>query len=318
MGIVAIVHQVVIIILAYALRVHDWTKQYFTRGRRPAIVPGVHEERIQIPSRDPGRSITAYKYTPEGATGALPVFLYWHASGFVLKRLRLDAHMLSLISSKLQCVVLGCDYRKGPENKFPAADQDAEDRAALTQQAVLHVLAHPTKYDTSRITVGGSSAGGMLALVMCAVFGPKLKGCFALYPPSVMASPGKPHRAPNDTFRSGIILAPWMFSLFIAAYAPRDLSREPRFNPLIADVSQFPEHVLIACGDADVLWNDGRLMIEKVQREGMGDHKTHARFLSVKDEAHEFNTFPATPETIAARDDVYGQGIAVLRAAMAS
>ncbi|WFD31740.1 hypothetical protein MSPP1_002779 [Malassezia sp. CBS 17886] len=307
----ALLKQVIAYIVVYVMRLGDAILRMV--WRTPPVVAGVRVERIQIPSRDRGRSITAYKYTPEGATGALPVHLNWHGSGFVIRRLGRDAHMLSLIASRLQCAVLDCDYRKGPESKFPAAEEDAED------QAVLCVMAHPTQYDTSRITVGGSSAGGQLALAMCVAFGRKLAGCFALYPPSFRVRPGETKPPPpNSTFRSGMVLRPWMSAVFREAYTPQDVTRNARFCPILADVSNFPEHVLIACGDADTLFYDGEKMIEKIQRDGQGDHKTHAKFVSVPSEAHEFNLLPRSPESLHWRDRVYDAGIATLRAAHAA
>ncbi|PGH36819.1 triacylglycerol lipase [[Emmonsia] crescens] len=66
------------------------------------------------------------------------------------------------ICSRAGCVVITVDYRLAPENPFPAAVHDC-------WESVLWVLSEGRTHlnlDTTRIGVGGSSAGGNLAAVM--------------------------------------------------------------------------------------------------------------------------------------------------------
>jgi len=70
------------------------------------------------------------------------------------------------MASSAGCIVLDSDYRKAPQNPFPACIQDAED-------VCLYVLAHPEVYDVSKISVGGSSAGACIALAVGAKLGPE-------------------------------------------------------------------------------------------------------------------------------------------------
>lgn len=301
--------------LSYALRLHDFIKIKLTEKLRP-LVPGVRVEYIKIPSRDEGRFIPAIRYTPEGATGALPVHVNFQASGWVLMRLGLDRYMLSLFAKRLNATVIDAAYRRAPWYRFPSAQDDCEDATA-------YVFANPSLYDSSRVTLGGSSAGGCMALVTAATFGPsKIKGVFSLYPVTRMERHAemKKHKVQlNKKFHSGIVIPAWIMSFFVLAYANGDEAElnDVRFSPFKESVSKFPEHILLACGDADTLYGDGKVLIEKIHREGSEGQKKNTEFLSIPDEAHEFNNFPQSPHSVEWRDKLYEAAIAKLQAAWA-
>lgn len=300
-------------LMSYVMRVLDWAYIWWTESKRP-LVPGVRVERIKIPSRDPGRFIHAIKYSPEGAQGMLPVHLSWQASGWVLLRLGLDRYMHSTFAKRMNAVVIDADYRRGPWHKYPAAQDDCED-------AVGYVLANPARYDLGRFTLGGSSAGGNMALSTAARFGPEvINGVFALYPVTeldLVPQTARDKVAPNRKYHSGVVLVPWMFQVFYRAYTSYQLAelKEPRFSPLRDDVSRLPEHVLVACGDADSLYPDGRAMVEKIQREGSMGQKKNTEFFTIPDESHEFNNFPESQHSFEWRDKLYDAAMAKLQAA---
>lgn len=77
-----------------------------------------------------------------------------------------DTEICAYLASHLGCIVLDADYRKAPQNPFPAAPQDALD-------VCLYVLAHTELYDANRISLGGCSAGGSIALAAAASLGPE-------------------------------------------------------------------------------------------------------------------------------------------------
>lgn len=311
-----LISQATLWFFAILLRVHDFVKIQLTQHERP-LVPGVRVEHFEIPSREAGRTIAAIRYTPEGAQGALPTHVSWQASGWVLKRLGLDRCMHSTLAKRLNATVIDAAYRKGPWYKYPAAQEDCED-------AVAYVFANPAKYDTSRVTLGGSSAGGCMALTTAMSFGPsKIKGVFSLYPVThiVPSSDMDSKKQQNPKFYSGIVIPSAVMGLFVRAYARRDERAElaqPRFSPYFGDVSKLPEHVLVACGDADTLYEDGRKMVEKIHREGSAGQKQHTAFLSIPNEAHEFNNFPSPPNSFEWRDKLYDAAVATLRASWGS
>ena len=214
---------------------------------------------------------------------------------------------------ELNCAVLECDYRKAPENKYPAAHNDTED-------AVLYVLANENTYDTTRISVGGSSAGGNMALSLSARMGSeRIKSCFALYPAAQLTDPERLATVMgcvSDEFRSGVVIPHWSMKLFINAYTtPGTDMNDPRLSPIFYDASKFPKYVAVACGDADTLYHMSFAFMKKISGSASGTNVDGSRrFICVPNEAHEFNTFWTTRESREQRDLVEGEAIRMIRA----
>jgi len=309
-----LVRLVAVYCLVYYYRIIDMVFIWITRSLRPAEHPGVVVEPILIPSRQGGRFIKAFRYMPveEYGKGPLPVHLNWHASGYVLKRLGLDRYFCYQLCHRLGCIVLDCDYSKGPETLFPRAYEDAED-------AVRHVFAHPDHYDTSRVTLGGSSAGGSLALSLAAAFGrEKIRGVISVYPVTEwgpFSELSKHKKAVSKDVASGLIVTKLMFWAFYNAHlaSVRDL-KDPRVSCIYNDVSRLPDHILFACGDADVLFLDSQRFFDKIQREGTEAQRVNTSLMILKNEAHEFNNQPMRKSTLEKRDAMYSAAVDKIRA----
>ncbi|KAK7959332.1 esterase/lipase [Apiospora aurea] len=136
------------------------------------VLAGVEENPVQIPSRDGGRAIEARLYRSTAAkdaaaassSGPSPVLVNWHGSGMVFHMFGQDRPFCAQMARDLPgLVVVDADYRKGPEDPFPAAMHDVED-------ALRWVAAQPDVYDVARVALSGFSAGGLLALVASSSF----------------------------------------------------------------------------------------------------------------------------------------------------
>jgi acetyl esterase len=103
-------------------------------------------------------------YRPFGADPAavLPLLVYFHGGGWTIGDLDTHDVPCRLLANGAGCAVLSVDYRMGPEHRFPAAVDDciAATRFAFAQADALGI-------DAARIAVGGDSAGGNLAAVVC-------------------------------------------------------------------------------------------------------------------------------------------------------
>ena len=112
----------------------------------------------QIPG--PEGSIPIRLYTPTSKSG-LPMLIFFHGGGFVAGGL--DSHDIPLrsVANRCECLVISVGYRLAPENKYPAATEDAY---AATKWVAGHAV--DISGDSHRIAVGGDGAGGNLAAVV--------------------------------------------------------------------------------------------------------------------------------------------------------
>lgn len=114
-------------------------------GSRDLVVPG------------PGGEVPVRLYEPEG-DGPVPVLVYYHGGGWVRGDLNIVDAFCRTLTEKTGCILLSVDYRRAPENPFPAALEDAY---AAVEWAMQYLDA--LGGDTDRIAVGGISSGGNLA-----------------------------------------------------------------------------------------------------------------------------------------------------------
>jgi acetyl esterase len=112
----------------------------------------------QIPG--PGGNIMVRVYTPSSASN-LPILVFFHGGGFVAGSLDTHDNPLRSVANRCECIVVSVAYRLAPENKYPAAPEDAY---AATRWVAEHAAS--IGGDPHRIAVGGDGAGGNLAAVV--------------------------------------------------------------------------------------------------------------------------------------------------------
>lgn len=128
------------------------------RGQTPIPEPVGKVEDRTIPGA--AGQIQARIYTP-AAKGPFPVVVYFHGGGWVIATIDTYDSSARALTNAANAIVISVEYRKGPENKFPAAHDDA---FAAYRWAIAN--AQSLGGDASKIAVAGESAGGNLA---CAV-----------------------------------------------------------------------------------------------------------------------------------------------------
>lgn len=151
-------------------------------GLPPVDVADVAERTIPGQAGD----IAVRVYTPDG-TGPFPVLVYFPGGGFVVGSPASVHGPCSVWCRQLGAVVVSVDYRKGPENPFPAASDDA---IAVTRWVGEH--AGELGGDASRIAVAGDSAGGCLSAVVAIDardHGPELAAQVLIYPATDISKP---------------------------------------------------------------------------------------------------------------------------------
>ncbi|WP_312795241.1 alpha/beta hydrolase [Tianweitania sp.] len=112
---------------------------------------------ISIPTKN--GALAARVYTPDGAAKeALPVVVYFHGGGWVIADINVYDATPRALAAGANAIVISVEYRHAPENKFPAAHEDAWNAYTWAVENV-----HTLNGDAKRIAVAGESAGGNLA-----------------------------------------------------------------------------------------------------------------------------------------------------------
>ncbi|MCE3269938.1 MAG: alpha/beta hydrolase fold-containing protein [Ramlibacter sp.] len=137
----------------------------FYRERRTFTQPAPPEVGAvrDLEARGPAGPIPLRSYRPAGSSpdAVLPVLVYYHGGGWVIGDLDTHDVLCRQLCNLSGCAVVAVDYRLGPENRFPAAVDDAVAAARWVR-----AQAAALKVDASRLAVGGDSAGGNLAAVV--------------------------------------------------------------------------------------------------------------------------------------------------------
>ena len=95
----------------------------------------------------------------------LYLFFVIFVGGFVIGCVEFYKPILTTLAFYTGCIVIGIDYRKAPEYKFPKAPEDCLD-------ATRWILQNGTKYggDTKKICILGDSAGGLILFTLSLSF----------------------------------------------------------------------------------------------------------------------------------------------------
>jgi acetyl esterase/lipase len=101
--------------------------------------------------------VRVYAPTTPAPAGGRPALLDIHGGGFVVGSIEMEHGICAPLAKALDAVVVTVEYRLAPEHPFPAGLHDCY--AALLW---LHASATELGIDTSRVAVGGQSAGGGL------------------------------------------------------------------------------------------------------------------------------------------------------------
>jgi acetyl esterase/lipase len=126
-----------------------------------ALWPPVHGVTIEnrtVPGPDGSPDVTIRIYRPEKQSGPLPSLLWIHGGGYMLGELDHEDLTAKQFTLAADCVVVSVGYRLAPEHPYPAP---LEDCYAALKWLAGH--AENLGVDSSRIAIGGGSAGGGLA-----------------------------------------------------------------------------------------------------------------------------------------------------------
>ena len=208
-------------------------------------------------------NLPANIYTPDGA-GPFPVIVYYHGGGWVIGSKDVYDGGARALSMMANAVVVSANYRKGPENKFPAAHDDA---VAIYEWASRNAAS--IKGDPTRLALAGESAGGGLAVATAiAARDRKLPAPLAIV--SVYPIAGTDTTTPSyTTYAAAKPLSRPMMSWFFEHYlrSPAD-RQDPRINLVAANLQGLPPTTIINA-QIDPLLSDGEMLAQKLKAAGV-------------------------------------------------
>lgn len=203
-------------------------------------------------------------YTPKGE-GPFPVVVYYHGGGWVIATINTYDASARALTNAANAVVVSVEYRKAPENKFPAAHEDAlaAYRWALENTAEING-------DPSRVAVAGESAGGNLAAAVA-----MLAADQGLQPPvhQLLVYPIANYAFDSESYRQNAQAKPlnaatmrWFFDHYLSSPAE---GRDPRISLVSADdLSGLPPATVITA-EIDPLRSEGQRYAELLDEAGV-------------------------------------------------
>jgi acetyl esterase len=219
-------------------------------------------ENLDLPG--PGGKLPIRVYVPRAEPPApelMPALVYYHGGGFIGGDLDSHDTLLRALANRAGCIVVSVAYRLAPENPYPAANDDA-------WAAVSWMAAHGAAIgvDSSRLAVGGDSAGGLLAACVAQKAnesGLRLRLQILLYP-NLDATTSTASWTELGTGEYLVCLARMLE--WYDAYLPRGVNRaDPKVSPLFQTNLAGGAPAFIVTADHDPLSDEGNEYAAKLK-----------------------------------------------------
>jgi monoterpene epsilon-lactone hydrolase len=195
--------------------------------------------------------------TPEGVDSNRTV-LYLHGGGYLFLTTQSHVAVMAALAAESGAACLGIDYRRAPEDRFPAPVEDA-------------VTAYRWLLDSGHrpdaIALAGDSAGGGLVLSLLIALRdqglslPAAAVCFS--PWTDLSVTGPSADSAPDPVVGGTALR-----MMAAAYLDGVNSSDPLASPLYADLHGLPP-LQIQVGGREALLDDARRFAERALEAGV-------------------------------------------------
>ena len=206
-----------------------------------------------------------YRGSPSDGAALQPCLIYLHGGGWVVGDLESHDGVCRELARRSDCTVISVDYRLAPEHAFPAAVDDS-------WAAVLWIIeqAGALGIDPDRVAIGGDSAGGNLATVVCLLArdngGPQLRAQLMIYPATDMTM----SHATHQEFAEQQPLTRSSMHWFIDTYLRSDADKADwRASPLNAEThGDLPGACIITAG-CDPLRDEGEAYAAALKEAGV-------------------------------------------------
>lgn len=237
---------------------------------------------FEIPSR--AGKLTVRHYTPiltgdaEKSAEPLPLLVFFHGGSFIVGDVDTHDDPCRMFCQHGQMQVLSVSYRLLPEHPSPAAIEDCLDTLKWA-----HAHAASLGADSTKIAVGGDSAGGNLAAVVSqlAVDKPYAPAAQLLMYASLDLVNDYPS---HHDFGHGLFLSRVDVDFCKELHLSRSLLpfTDPRVSPLLGNLSGLPP-ALIVTAAFDSLRDEGEMYAIKMREAG-----SHCVAYRVEGQGHGF------------------------------
>lgn len=225
-------------------------------------VARVDDRHVPLPD---GADIPIRVYTPHDAVGGeAGVLLWFHGGGWVIGDLDTADATCRALANRSGAVVVSVDYRLSPEHPAPAAIDDCLEALMWTVEngELLGV-------DVTKLAVGGDSAGGNLAALVCQRvrddFGPAIEFQLLVYPVTDCTL-GHPS---IDENAEGYFLTKDTMEWFCDNYLGDEDPKSPTVSPLHAESFAGLPPALVITAEFDPLRDEGEAYAAAMRDAGV-------------------------------------------------
>jgi acetyl esterase len=223
------------------------------RERARAEASAAEREAVAAVQDVDAGGVRARLYTPADAEPGVVVHL--HGGGFVFHDIDVHDALARRLANRSRLRVLSVDYRRAPEDRFPAAVEDVD--AALDWLGDQPDLVGP-------LLLHGDSAGGNLALVAALRRPERVTALALVYPFLDPTASFVSYRTHADGFDSRE--AAWYWQQYAAD--PADLEH-PDVAPLLSDRLADLPPTLVVTAEHDPLRDEGEELVRRLAEAGV-------------------------------------------------
>lgn len=211
-----------------------------------------------------GGAIPVRIYRPAGI-GPFPLYVFFHGGGWCEGTLNEREARCRAVSAGANCVVASVGYRLAPENRYPAAPEDCYAAVAYLAEAAVRL-----GVDRRKVAVGGESAGGNLAAVVCLMArdrgGPSICHQWLDVPATDLTMSQEGFRHVPD----GYLLDQAIIEDYLAHYLPEAAAAQDAYcSPLFAESHAGLPPAFIMTAEFDKLRGDGEAYAEALRGAGV-------------------------------------------------
>lgn len=269
-------------------------------GKDPeALMAQMHVKKQDMSYPTDGGSQPVRIYTPEtsGAptAGGMPVIVYFHGGGWVIADIDTYEASAMALARKTKAILVSADYRHAPENKFPAAHQDAFN-------AYQWVLKNAAQWggNPAQVAVAGESAGGNLALNVAIMARDNNVArpvhMLLVYPVAGTDTDTPSYRKNADAIPLSRKAMEWFFKNTMESESDRN---DPRLDLVgKANLAGLPSATVIT-DEIDPLMSEGKSLAEKLKQAG-----STVKYENYDGVTHEFFGMDAVVKTAAKAQDM--------------